>query len=123
MVPSDPPAPKKVRFYRTELGKRVVEEELTELGDGPRAELLGAIHRRRTGTHFEREDEQVQGRLRAVRATFDGCEYRALYALVGSRNEVLLALHAINKKKGKLPKRVIDLAKRRLKDWERRGRC
>ncbi len=72
---------------------------------------------------FHHEDEHVRGRLWAMRTTYDGSEYRALYALVGTRHKVLLALHAINKKTKKLPKQIIDRADNRLADWERRGRA
>jgi phage-related protein len=36
--------------------------------------------------------------------------------------QVLLALEGFSKKQQKLPKRHLDLAKRRLADWRRRAR-
>jgi phage-related protein len=110
-----------VRLYHTATGRQVFKEDLDSLGAGPRAEILQAMARRRLGQQFHREDELVRDRIRAVRATYEGSEYRALYALVGRHDEVFLALHLINKKSRKLPARAIKLAENRLADWEARG--
>jgi len=110
-----------VRFYTTAAGNRTVANELDGFGTDARAEVVSAIHRRSKGTQFPREDEHVKGRIRAIRTTFEGCEYRTLYALVGVHDEVLLCVHALNKKETKLPQSVIKLAERRLADWEARG--
>lgn len=115
------PSSRKVRFYKTATGAELFRSELDKLGFEAKAELVAAIRRRSRGQHLPREDEQVRGRIRSIRATYDGCEYRALYAFVGAHDEVLLALHAINKKFQRLPKAVIDRAASRLADWERHG--
>jgi phage-related protein len=47
--------------------------------------------------------------------------YRILFAEEGSRSQVLLALEGLKKKTQKTPRTTIDLAKRRLADWRRRG--
>lgn len=110
-----------VRFYSTAAGNRTVAKELDGFGTDARAEVISAIKRRSKGTQFPREDEHVKGRIRAIRTTFEGCEYRALYALTGAHDEVLLCVHALNKKRAKLPRSVIKLAEQRLADWEARG--
>jgi phage-related protein len=113
----------KVRFYSTATGNRTVVNELDGLGTAARAEMISAIRRRSAGTQFLREDEHVKGRIRAIRTTCEGCEYRALYALLGAHDEVLLCVHVLNKKWRKLPRSVIKLAEKRLTDWETRGRA
>ena len=47
--------------------------------------------------------------------------YRILFAEEGSRGQILLALDGFKKKTQKTPRSTIDLAKRRLADWRRRG--
>lgn len=121
MTESAAPESKKVRFYRTAGGARLVEDELNALSAAARAEVMSAIGRRKRGEQFPREDEQVEGRLRAIRSTFDGCEYRLLYAFVGTHDEVLLGLELVNKKTRKLSRATIRLARSRLGDWESRG--
>ena len=110
-----------VRFYVSEGGAELFRDELNDLGLEARAAIVAAIKRRSRFEHFAREDEHVRGRVRAIRTTYDGAEYRALYALVGTHDEVLLGLHAVNKKSQKLPKRAIGRAEQRLADWQRRG--
>ncbi|MSO42467.1 MAG: hypothetical protein EXQ70_11360 [Solirubrobacterales bacterium] len=45
-----------------------------------------------------------------------------LFAPQGKRSQVFLALEGLKKKTQKTPKGAIDLAKRRLRDWDRRGK-
>ena len=47
--------------------------------------------------------------------------YRILFAEEGSRGQILLALDGFNKKTQKTPRTTIELGKRRLADWRRRG--
>jgi phage-related protein len=111
-----------VRYFKTSTGRELFKEELDALGRDAKAELIGAIKRRRDGTHFAREEEHVVGPIHAVRTTLDGCEYRALYALLGRHDQVFLGLHALSKKSRKLPKSAIDKAQKRLAAWEEEGR-
>jgi len=47
--------------------------------------------------------------------------YRVLFAPQGSKGQVLLSLEAFKKKTQRTPRERIAVAKRRLRDWERRG--
>lgn len=109
-----------VRLYSTSTGNQIVKDEIKALGPGG-VELISAAKRRSRGEQFSREDEQVRGRIRAIRSTYDGDEYRLLYALVGKHDQVILGLHACGKKSKKLPQKTIKLAEKRLKDWEGNG--
>jgi len=63
----------------------------------------------------------IEGDIWEVRADGDRVIYRILFAEEGSRGQILLALEGLNKKTPKTPRATIDLAKRRLADWRRRG--
>ncbi|WP_078861648.1 type II toxin-antitoxin system RelE/ParE family toxin [Streptomyces sp. NRRL F-5650] len=105
------------RFYKTRNDKDVVREDLKSLGAGARAAILEAMKRVVRQEHMPYEQESVGNGLFAVRVFFADCTYRLLYSPVGSHDQVLLALHVINKKDRKLPKAAKDLAIERLKDW------
>jgi phage-related protein len=47
--------------------------------------------------------------------------YRVLFAPQGNHKQILLSLEAFKKKTQRTPKEKIQLARRRLSDWERRG--
>ena len=64
----------------------------------------------------------VSGDLYEVRVDGNRVIYRVLFAEEGARGRVLLALVAFNKKTQKTPLTTIQLAKRRLADWRRRGK-
>jgi phage-related protein len=64
----------------------------------------------------------VRGEIYEVRAHGDRVVYRVLFASEGRRNQVLLALEAIEKKTQKMPAQTIALAEGRLRDWRTRGR-
>ncbi|MES4889075.1 type II toxin-antitoxin system RelE/ParE family toxin [Streptomyces sp. NPDC096012] len=108
------------RFYKTRNDKDVVREDLKSLGVGARAAILEAMKRVVRQEHMPYEQESVGNGIFAVRVFFADCTYRLLYSPVGSRDQVLLALHVINKKDRKLPKVAKDLAIERLKDWTAR---
>ena len=63
----------------------------------------------------------LDGDIWEVRVDGDRVIYRILFAQVGSRGQILLALEGLNKKTRKTPPATIALAKRRLADWRRRG--
>jgi phage-related protein len=63
----------------------------------------------------------LDGDIWEVRVDGDRVIYRILFAEEGSRGQVLLALDGFNKKTQKTPRAAIELAKRRLADWRRRG--
>jgi phage-related protein len=64
----------------------------------------------------------LRGEIHEVRAPAGSVSYRVLFAPQGRRGQVLLALEAFSKKSQKTPRRSLDLAERRLRDWRRRGR-
>ena len=63
----------------------------------------------------------LDGDIYEVRAMSERQTFRILFAKEGRRGHVLLALDGFSKKQQKTPKRHLDLAKRRLADWRRRG--
>lgn len=62
----------------------------------------------------------LRGALYEVRAEGVDASYRLLFAEQGAKGRVLLALHAISKKTQRTPPQAIDLAERRLANWNRR---
>ena len=94
--------------------------------DAGRAEALTVGVRRDAGMLDVRARglkaaRHVDGDLWEVRVDADRVIYRILFAEEGARGQVLLALAGFNKKTQKTPRAMIDLAKRRLDDWRRRG--
>ena len=63
----------------------------------------------------------LDGDIWEVRVDGDRVIYRVLFAEEGARGRVLLALEGFKKKTQKTPSATIQLAKRRLTDWRRRG--
>lgn len=106
------------RLYRVaSTGGEVVKKELQALEPNARAAVLQTMQMAQEGRLLPRQDETVKGsRLRALRVTHDGSEYRVLYARL-KRHDVLLALLVLNKKSSKLPTKAIRKAEGRLKDW------
>ena len=68
-----------------------------------------------------RAARHLEGDIWEVRVDGRQAIYRILFAEEGRRSQVLLALEGINKKTQRTPRATIDLAKRRLADWRRRG--
>ncbi len=68
-----------------------------------------------------RAARRLDGEIWEVRVDGDRVIYRILFAEEGSRGQILLALDGFNKKTQKTPRSTIDLAKRRLADWRKRG--
>jgi phage-related protein len=64
--------------------------------------------------------EHVRGRLWELKPSFRGIEFRFLYAQL--RDGRYLILHAVIKKRRRLPAAEFALAERRLADFERRHR-
>ncbi len=68
-----------------------------------------------------RAARHLEGDIWEVRVDGDRVIYRILLAEEGSRGQILLALDGFKKKTQKTPPATIELAKRRLADWRRRG--
>jgi phage-related protein len=107
------------RDYRTASGRRPIKEFLDGLDSDDLASVVAAMKDvRRQGLRAARH---LDGEIYEVRAGGRGVVYRVLFAPQGKRKQVLLSLEAFKKKSRKTPPEAIRLAKRRLRDWKRRG--
>jgi phage-related protein len=116
------PAPKRRwRDYRTASGRSPVVEFIKGLASpDDRAEIyaaMGDVRRNGLAVTDHLEDEIYEAKAEGERQSF-----RILFAPEGEHDQVLLALAAFSKKTQKTPRREIELAKRRLRDWRVRGR-
>jgi phage-related protein len=107
------------RDYETAAGRRPVKQFIAELSDEDAASVAAAMREVRHGGLGAAR--HLEGEIYEVRAGGRGVIYRILFAPQGERKQILLALEGFKKKTQKTPPRVIALAKRRLRDWERRG--
>jgi phage-related protein len=113
------PTRRRWRDYRTASGRSPVEEFIEGLSDSDAAAVLvGMEEVRDRGLRAARH---LEGDIWEVRVDGDRVIYRILFAEEGSRGQVLLALNGFNKKTQTTPRAAIELAKRRLADWRRRG--
>jgi phage-related protein len=119
---SDPDAPVKRRWrlYRTAQGNCPVADFIDALPAYDRAQITAAMAEVKdegleAARHLQDEiyEVRVDGRNRA---------YRVLFAAQGRRNQILLALEGFVKKTQMTPRDRIEVAKRRLADWQQRGR-
>jgi len=107
------------RDYRTASGRRPIKEFLDHLDDEDLASLIAAMRDvRRQGLQAARH---LDGEIYEVRADGKGVIYRILFAPQGKRKQVFLSLEAFKKKTQKTPPEAIRLARRRLRDWQKRG--
>ncbi len=107
------------RDYRTASGRRPIKEFLDRLDDEDLASVIAAMKEvRQQGLQAARH---LDGDIYEVRADGKGVIYRVLFAPQGKRKQVFLSLEALKKKTQKTPPEAIRLAKRRLREWERRG--
>ena len=84
-----------------------------------RAEVAAAMADvRREGLRVSRH---LRGEIYEVRAEGPNVSVRLLFAQEGEKGRVLLALEGFEKKTGKSPDRLIQLAEKRLADWRSRG--
>jgi phage-related protein len=120
MVESGRPVPRRRwRGYETAAGRSPVEEFIDGLSDDDAAAVLAGMREvRDRGLAAARH---LEDDIWEVRVDGDRVVYRILFAEEGSRSQVLLALEGLKKKTQKTPRTTIDLAKRRLADWRRRG--
>jgi phage-related protein len=96
-----------------------VEELIDKLSDSDAAAVLvGMEEVRDRGLRAARH---LDGDIWEVRVDGNRVIYRILFAEEGSRGQILLALDGFNKKTQKTPQPTIELAKKRLADWRRRG--
>lgn len=108
------------RDYKTASGRRPVKEFLDRLDDEDLASVIAAMKEvRQQGS---RAGRHLDGEIYEVRADGKGVIYRILFAPQGKRKQVLLSLVGLKKKTQKTPPEAIRLARRRLRDWEQRGK-
>ncbi len=113
------PVRRRWRDYRTSSGRSPVEEFIEKLSDSDAAAVLAGMEEVRD--RGLRAARHLDGEIWEVRVDGDRVIYRILFGEEGSRGQILLALDGFNKKTQKTPRSTIDLAKRRLADWRRRG--
>ncbi len=75
---------------------------------------------RREGTQAQ-QVRHLRGPIYEVRVEHDTNAYRVLFSPQGHYSQVLLSLEAFTKTTRRTPPQTIELAERRLADWERRG--
>jgi phage-related protein len=114
-----PPIRRRWRDYKTASGRSPVEGFIEELSDSDAAAVLAGMEEVRD--RGLRAARHLDGDIWEVRVDGDRVIYRILFAEEGNRGQVLLALDGFNKKTQKTPRAAIELAKRRLADWRRRG--
>ncbi len=108
------------RDYQTAAGRRPIKEFLDGLDDEDLASVVAAMKEvRQRGLRAARH---LEGEIYEVRADGKGVIYRVLFAPQGKHKQVFLSLEALTKKTQKTPVQSIRLAKRRLLDWQRRGK-
>lgn len=114
-----PPIRRRWRDYKTPSGRSPVEGFIDKLSDSDAAAVLAGMEEVRD--RGLRAARHLDGDIWEVRVDGDRVIYRILFAEEGSRGQILLALDGFNKKTQKTPRAAIELAKRRLADWRRRG--
>jgi phage-related protein len=108
------------RDYQTASGRRPIKDFLDGLDDEDLASVIAAMKEvRQQGLQAARH---LGGEIHEVRADGKGVIYRVLFAAEGKHEQVFLSLEAIKKKTQRTPPQTIRLAKRRLLDWQRRGK-
>jgi phage-related protein len=108
------------RFYSTAAGTEVVKDALQELGLQQKAAINDLRRRYSKDALLPREIEALRKGLFALRTTVDGMELRLYFGKVGKGGCICLAVHVINKKSRKVPKKDLDLARDRLREWKTR---
>jgi phage-related protein len=101
------------------MGGRPVKEYLDRLTDEEAAEIVAAT--KEVARDGLRAARHLRGDIYEVRAFCESRDFRILFSAEGRYGQVLLALVAFAKQTQRTPKREIDLAESRLKDWRNRG--
>ena len=109
-----------VEFYKTETGKEVIEEFLKSLPAKDMAKVLrdiGLLSEYAPDLH-EPYTKHIEGPIWELRSKFSSNIYRILYFVY--KGNKLVLLHGFSKKARKTPPSEIELAKKRLNDFEKR---
>jgi len=108
------------RHYETPSGRRPVKEFLGALGEKDAAAVAAAMEEvQEEGLVSARH---LRGKIYEIRADGYKVVYRILFAPQGRQGQVLLTLVAFQKKTRRTPPQIIQLAERRLRNWEERGK-
>lgn len=102
-------------------GRDVLDKEIMKCFKSDvrgRAQLFDLMRRLQTGEILGREVEDLGGGLHEAKLSYRGQEFRLFFAR-RQRGLVLLALHLVNKKAQRVP-RSIELARKRLAEWDGR---
>lgn len=108
------------RFYKTEQGGDVVRDALDELRVAHKAAIIDVATRYTRSELLADELETIETGLFALRVNVDGCALRLYFGKVGRGGAICLAVHVLNKKSQKVPKKDLDTARRRLREWNSR---
>lgn len=110
-----------VVFYISESGKSPVTSWLEALQEKDRAKIARTIGLLRTyGTQLLMPHaRKLRGKLFELRVASGVRDYRVLYFAVIGRRFILL--HGFAKKTQKTPTGALELAERRMKEWEIRN--
>ena len=109
-----------VEFYQTAAGRNVIAEFLDSLPDKDLAKVLRDIDLLADCAPdlHEPYTKHIDGPIWELRSKFSSNIYRIFYFIW--RGNKLVLLHGFTKKTQKTPKSELDLAKKRLKDYEKR---
>lgn len=108
------------RDYRTAAGNRPVWEFLETLTDEEVAEIVAAMKEVSSlGLVVARH---LRGELYEIRADGAVRSFRLIFTVEGRRGQVLLSLSAFEKRTQRTPRRELELAEGRLRDWRSRAR-
>jgi phage-related protein len=108
-------------FYRSPNGREPVREFLDELDSEARAFCLRFVQKLISPGPLsltKQHVEQVRRGIWELKPSFRRVEYRIFYAQLRSGQYILL--HAVKKKRQRLPASVFDLAEERLGEWRER---
>ena len=107
------------RDYRTPAGGRPVKDVFDELDDEEVAAIVAGMKDIvQAGLPAAKH---LRGDVYEVRADAATRSFRLLFAAEGQYSQVLLSLSVFVKKTQKTPKRELDVAEARLRDWRARG--
>lgn len=111
-----------IELYSTKAGEEVVADYLNSLPSKDLAkvmrdiELLGEYG---TALH-EPQTKHIDGAIWELRTKFSTNIYRIFYFI--RQNNKIVLLHGFTKKTQRTPQREIDLAKKRMDDYQQRNR-
>lgn len=109
-----------ILFYTTERGDSPVDEFLDELDKKSRAKVEAYLSiLEEQGPSLKRPyADHVKGKIRELRIHYGTSQYRVLYFFYMRKNIILA--HAFTKKTQELKEKDIDVAERRMEDWNHR---